>query len=412
MCAPSTSNGSKITGSQQLTAPVAAAVAGTDIEVVEGMPYASDEQLFPVWREPRSIWEKTGLSRGQERLLDIALVGLLLLFTAGWLYTAVTTMEEGGSPRIARQIGSSGAPLSGRSSDATFALAAMLERFAAWEEVRGASGEVQVVFRSPGDSLTLPDSVPAGLAVEYLPAGSDTTAAEAAMAGSAPSDRPGIWNVLFRISDAVQAVPNLSVITMVPSAELDEGYLGEYRVGLWPDESGVYAPPQGLVEVTPENMDTRVSKHFQLKDFLTKGQSDVWPKYVVLSPRLLDKLELTLQQLEKDGHPVEDVFVISGFRTPWYNRAGGNTQGRGSLSRHMYGDASDIAIDNNGDACMDDLTGDGRATVEDARVIAAAAEQVEKDHPELIGGIGIYAPVPGSHCGMVHIDTRGHRARW
>jgi uncharacterized protein YcbK (DUF882 family) len=159
-------------------------------------------------------------------------------------------------------------------------------------------------------------------------------------------------------------------------------------------------------------MATHVSTHFQLQDFLTKGQEGVWPKYVALSTRLLDKLELTLQELERNGHPVEDVFVISGFRTPWYNASGGNTQGRGALSRHMYGDAADIAIDNNGDRCMDDLNGDGRADVRDARIIADAAEAVERTHPHLIGGIGIYRPEPGSHCGMVHIDTRGNRARW
>lgn len=374
------------------------------------MPYLSDEHLFPVWREPRSIWEKTGLSPAQERVLDIALVGLLVLFSLGWLYTAITTLERGESPRIARQIGSSGAPLSRQSNDATFALAALLERYAAWDQVRGESGELEVVFQQPGESLALPDSAPAGVGVEYSPANGDSAAAPPA--GGSASNRPGIWNVLLRVRDAVQTVPNLRVITMIPSAELDEGYIGDYRIGIWPDETGAYSPPRGLVELTPDNLDTRVSEHFVLGDFITKGQTDVWPKYVVLSPRLLDKLELTLQELERRGHPVEDVFVISGFRTPWYNRAGGNTQGRGSLSRHMYGDAADIAIDNNGDACMDDLTGDGRATVEDARVIASAAEQVEKDHPNLIGGIGIYAPVPGSHCGMVHIDTRGHRARW
>jgi hypothetical protein len=78
----------------------------------------------------------------------------------------------------------------------------------------------------------------------------------------------------------------------------------------------------------------------------------------------------------------------------------------------MYGDASDIAIDNDYDGCMDDLTGDGRADVNDARIIARAAEAVEEAYPHLIGGVGIYRPVAGSHCGMVHLDTRGHRARW
>ena len=40
---------------------------------------------------------------------------------------------------------------------------------------------------------------------------------------------------------------------------------------------------------------------------------------------------------------------MSGFRTPQYNKGGGNTGGRAGLSRHMYGDAADIFIDSNGD---------------------------------------------------------------
>jgi uncharacterized protein YcbK (DUF882 family) len=137
----------------------------------------------------------------------------------------------------------------------------------------------------------------------------------------------------------------------------------------------------------------------------------VWPKYVALQPQVLDKVELTLQELERSGHPVKDIFVVSAFRTPSYNEGGGNTAGRAALSRHMYGDAMDIAVDNDGDGRMDDLNGDGRVTVADARVIGEAADRVEKAHPELIGGIGIYSPT-GAHSGFVHIDTRGYRARW
>jgi hypothetical protein len=223
---------------------------------------------------------------------------------------------------------------------------------------------------------------------------------------------PGIWNILVGIRGAVREVPGLNLITLVPASDLRGGRIGEYRIGQWPRGEGTYAPPRGFIEVTPENLGMRVSEHFELGDFITKGQADTWPKYVALSARLLDKLELTLQQLERAGHPVENVFVVSGFRTPWYNETGGNTQGRGAMSRHMYGDAADIAIDNSRDGCMDDLNGDGRADVHDARIIAGAAERVEREHPDLVGGIGIYWPVPGSHCGMVHIDTRGHRARW
>lgn len=378
------------------------------------VPYLSDEHLFPVWREPRSFWEKTGLTPRQQRALDLSLVALLVLFTIGWIYTATVAIQRGDTPTVARQLGGSANPLSADARpEATFALDALLSQLVDWEEIRGESGQLQVVFQQPGDTLRLPAAIPEEVAIAYGQAGGEAvdTTRVADTAVDTPPTSAGIWNVFLHLQGAIRSVPRLSVVTMVPSSSLRGGYLNEYRIGNWPRETGAYAPPSGFVEVTPENMNTHVSTHFQLKDFLTKGQEGVWPKYVVLSPRLLDKLELTIQQLEAEGHPVENVFVVSGFRTPWYNAAGGDTQGRGSLSRHMYGDAADIAIDNDGDGCMDDLTGDGRATVADARVIAGAAEQVEQRYPHLIGGIGIYAPT-GAHCGMVHIDTRGHRARW
>ena len=71
----------------------------------------------------------------------------------------------------------------------------------------------------------------------------------------------------------------------------------------------------------------------------------------------------------------------------------------------------DFYLDNDGNGSMDDLNGDGRVDVADARVLAAAADAVEKQNPELVGGIGIYRPT-GAHNGFVHLDTRGYRARW
>ena len=77
----------------------------------------------------------------------------------------------------------------------------------------------------------------------------------------------------------------------------------------------------------------------------------------------------------------------------------------------MYGDAMDIAVDNDRDGLMDDLNGDGRITLADARVIGAAVDRVERKYPHLVGGMHYYPPT-GGHRGMVHIDTRGNRARW
>jgi uncharacterized protein YcbK (DUF882 family) len=379
------------------------------------MGYFSNDELFPVWREPRSIWERTGLTTRQQRVLDVVLLGLLVLFAGGWIYVATISIQRGESPFVARQIGISPSPLSPDAPpNATFLTSLALEQFIDWEGVRGASGEVYVIFQEPGDTLAMPDAVPEEVAVTYLPAEGERpdTAIGIAETGGQPPGRAGIWNIALRMRSVVREVPSLSVVTLMPAAEARSGRIGQYRIGEWPRGEGAYAPPRGFVEVTPENMDMYVSKHFQLKDFLTKGQEGVWPKYVVLDPRLLDKLELTIQELEAMGHPVENVFVISGFRTPWYNAHGGTTAGRGAMSRHMYGDAADIAIDNTRNNCMDDLNGDGRVDIQDARIIVEAAERVERKYPHLVGGIGIYRPQPGSHCGMVHIDTRGNRARW
>jgi uncharacterized protein YcbK (DUF882 family) len=102
---------------------------------------------------------------------------------------------------------------------------------------------------------------------------------------------------------------------------------------------------------------------------------------------------------------------MSGFRTPQYNAGGGDPRGRAELSRHMYGDAADIFIDSDGDGRMDDLNHDHRVDVRDARVVEGAVDRVEREHPALVGGCGVYVATAG-HGPFTHVDTRGYRARW
>ena len=216
--------------------------------------------------------------------------------------------------------------------------------------------------------------------------------------------------------DAVSEGAGARRIDLVPFTAKVNGRIGPYRLGSWPSEkrevgNPAYSNPKGFLEVTPENLSTRLSEHFTLGQFLTKDQSSVWPKYVVLQPRLLDKLELTIQELNREGHPVRGLFVMSGFRTPQYNEKGVGAGGRSEVSRHQYGDAADVYPDDRGKGRMDDLNGDGRVDLKDARILANAAETVERLHPELVGGIGIY-PATSAHGPFVHIDARGTRARW
>ncbi|HUE76372.1 MAG TPA: hypothetical protein VMM83_00395 [Longimicrobiales bacterium] len=372
------------------------------------------------WRRLLGRLENPGLSAPQERALNVALVVVPLLLLAGW--GVVISGAAAGDQRLLVGRALTTNPLSGDAPPPAAFVLDRLARLAASETGwRGESGAVRAIITQPGDSLALADtlgldSLPPDTRLEVLQVDSPGVRA----AAEATSERPGAWNVLIRARDEVRRVAEVSVLTPVSTELIRDGRLGQYVIGEWPStagrggqlESSAYDAPRGLIRVTPSNVDLPVSEHLVLGDFLTKGQADVWPKYVVISPRILDKLELTFQELERMGHPVENVGIISGFRTPNYNAHGGSTAGRGSLSRHIYGDAMDFYIDNDRDGRMDDLNADGRVNRGDAEVIAEAAARVEEAYPEYVGGIGIYSPNPGAHSGFVHIDTRGYRARW
>jgi uncharacterized protein YcbK (DUF882 family) len=280
------------------------------------------------------------------------------------------------------------------------------------DPLRGQSGKVQAAFRLPGSDLA-DEADPAVRAVFEQ----ETTGAPVPSAGQGVPAQPGVYKIAVEIDKARRELDDLRLITLKPFAAKKDEKIGLYYLGRWPFEAGgtpkskAYANPAGFIEVTRENKDTPVSEHFKLADFLTKDQYDVWPKYLVLEPRLLDKLELVIEELQSEGHTVKRVHVMSGFRTPRYNKTGGNTGGRANLSRHMYGDASDIFVDNDGNGTMDDLNHDGRVDATVAKVIADAAERVEARYPALVGGIGVYRACCG-HGPFTHIDTRGYRARW
>ena len=228
--------------------------------------------------------------------------------------------------------------------------------------------------------------------------------------GDSAVERPG----LYSLPDSILTHP-FTFIALRPFADKQRGRVGLYRIGFWPSERGrlttdAYENPDGFIEVTPENQNMQISEHFKLADFLTHDQRDVWPKYLVLNEDLVDKLELVIAQLQQSGVRVQHMVVMSGFRTPWYNRHGGRLGGRAEMSRHMYGDAADVYIDN-GSGRMADLNHDGRVDSRDARVILHAVEQVEREHPELSGGVGVYRGTR-IHGPFAHVDVRGWRARW
>ena len=343
--------------------------------------------------------------RGQ-RIFNIGSWLLIALIAAGWIWSITTQGEVITGRRstagiISRALTDSRSPNVAYLTDAAINLV---------DPLRGESGKLRATLQQPGSELAV-DTLPRGVAVTY----SAGQRSESTTVASTPATT-GIWSVALAIGNAIRPVADFSVITLKPASAKRGGRIGLYYIGNWPSTRGRkvkarYEAPPGFIEVSRDQQDTELSDHFRLRDFFPHDQQNVWPKYIVVEMKLVDKLELILAELEKQGIPSAGVTVMSGFRTPQYNRSGGDPRGRATLSRHMYGDAADIFIDNNHDGRMDDLNHDGRINIGDARVVLAAANRVEAAHPSLIGGVGVYAGT-SAHGPFTHIDTRGYPARW
>lgn len=257
-----------------------------------------------------------------------------------------------------------------------------------FDSLAGRSGQLRVAF------LTRED-------VDRLPSLIDQFGPDARMPGVRAMSHPRDGSAF-------------SFVTLKPWRDKLGSFINTYHVGWWPGERRTmpdnYENPVGFIEVTPENADLRLSTHFTLRSFLTRDQERVWPKYVVMREELLDKLELVLTTLEAQGIPTRHVIVLSGFRTPQYNRRA-TFEGAAYASRHQYGDAADLIIDADRDGRMDDLNRDGVVDFLDTDVINRAVERVERKFPELVGGLGLYHAM-GPSGPFAHIDVRGTRARW
>lgn len=274
----------------------------------------------------------------------------------------------------------------------------------------GTSREVKLRFALPGDVVSFPLEVsgdPASLSYTWVVA-RDSAVADSVRpitgAEFTVPHTPGFYRLAILRGVQREVLPEPTLAVMVPFEQRVGGMLNGYRIGTYlADRLSQHDHPDGFVEVGTEDVELRVSTHLKLGDFITHdGQADVWPKYVALDPRLLDKLELVLAKIGASARFTQhDVAfdVHSGFRTPAHNdgvwRAARD-------SRHEYGDAADLAIDANGD---------GRVTLADQLLVSRAVDQVEVEHPELVGGLGLYTS-GNYNTPYVHIDARGTRSRW
>lgn len=221
---------------------------------------------------------------------------------------------------------------------------------------------------------------------------------------------PGLYPVT--ITDLASGARVRVQVFVLSPWDPEERHLNGYRIGRYEKTPrhgrAVYEPPEGFVEVTAANKDAFVSPNFRLDQFLCK-QTDGTPQYALVRPRLLRRLERVLAAVNARGHTAHTLRVMSGYRTPYYNRAIGNTT---EYSRHLYGDAADVYVDADSDQRMDDLTGDGRTTRADARYLADLVQDIPTPGDERFrGGLSVYGST-AQHGPFVHLDLRGRYARW
>ena len=268
-------------------------------------------------------------------------------------------------------------------------------------------------FVLPGAALTL--QVTDGPAGEYwlkTKTGKVNAYAPRKWRWQAPAE-PGLYDLRVEGAKAEHAI-DLHVFVMVPASAVRDGVLNGYRMGQYPasppNGHAIYRPPAGFVEVTKANEDTKVSPHFRLKQFVCKqGPPDQFPKYIVLHERLPLKLEAVLQLVNSLGSDADTLYVMSGYRTPFYNHAIGDVL----YSMHQWGSAADVFVDTRKKGVMDDLTKDGRVDIQDSKSLYDAVERLlaQPGFERFQGGMGYYPPT-SAHPPFVHVDVRGTKARW
>ena len=233
-----------------------------------------------------------------------------------------------------------------------------------------------------------------------------------------------------------EPVITLDVVVLTRGEAIKKGYLTTLKVndkvlGAFhdPEKSTLkrvrenanrYLVPKFFADLTPDAINLPVGDGLTLGDFVaykdyhgpdgkkvftTERHTDVFPPH----PELIDKLVKLRARLLQKGVKFTHFWITSGFRTPDYNHIIGGA----AYSRHCYGDAVDLCIDEGGNHRMDDLNGDGKVDRKDGLIIANACRELEQEGAVVPGGIGLYEwDGEESVRSHVHIDCRGYMVRW
>ncbi|TDO78278.1 peptidase M15-like protein [Halanaerobium saccharolyticum] len=205
----------------------------------------------------------------------------------------------------------------------------------------------------------------------------------------------------------------INVFVLHPRGQKNGQYLENFRIGNYPeiptDKKDHYKKPDGFWKIDESILDLKITPHFKVAQFLTR-QSNQLPQFIAIQESLLLKLEFFLEEVNKAGYQAETFGIVSLYRSPYFNKKIGNDT---DFSRHLFGDAADIYIDNSGDRWMDDLNGDSQSTKADADLLYDLAVKFDQKEEffHLQGGVCSYKG-NGVRGPFIHIDTRGFHVSW
>lgn len=227
--------------------------------------------------------------------------------------------------------------------------------------------------------------------------------------------KSGYYPVIIKAKNSNHSASKikLNVFVLYPFEKKKGEYLDGFRIGNYPKiptaKRDYYSRPKGFLKIDKSLLEINLSPHFKMKQFLT-NQTKSLPHYIVIKETLLLKLEYFLKEVNQKGYDAETFGIVSLYRTPYLNKKLGNNT---SLSRHLFGDAADIYIDNSGDNWMDDLNKDGKSSILDANILFDLALEFDQQKilPELQGGLGSYRG-NGVRGPFIHIDARGFHVSW
>jgi uncharacterized protein YcbK (DUF882 family) len=272
----------------------------------------------------------------------------------------------------------------------------------------GRSGQLRMRFALPGLPVDYPIEVQGGLAqvtYSWIARGDSVPTGQPRVLvnGLVAPDAPGFYNLQLTLDGERRVVQEPPLAVLVPRSEKKGAALNGYQMGFYRGDRARRSDPEapaGFVKIDTTDLDLPLSAHLRLADFVTRDRQSVWPRYAAVDPRLLDKLELILAEIatwtgSRDGDPVP-FEIHSSFRTPRHNHL---VRSAARDSRHQLGDAIDVAVDANRD---------GRVNAKDAKLVSIAVDIVERTHPDLVGGLGIYT----RNNSYIHIDARGIKVRW